>query len=185
MGTSIRGALAALGGAALLVAGAAAGADEAGVVGTLKVTSSAFDDGGKIPTEYTCEGKGVPPPIAWSGVPAHAKSVAVTVEDPDAPNGTFEHFIAFNLPPDRKSLPSEALKAIAPGSALVTARNSSGTVGFAPICPPTGRHHYRFEVVALDTMLQLPPASDAQAVRAAMQGHVIARGELVGVYGKR
>jgi len=186
MGTFMRTALAALAGVGLVVPAAAARADEvAGLAGSIKVTSSAFDDGGKIPTEYTCEGKGVPPPISWSALPQETKSLAVLVEDPDAPNGTFEHFVAFNLPPDRRSLPSEALKAIAPGSALKTARNSSGTIGFAPICPPSGRHHYRFEVVALDQMLSLSPASDAQAVRAAMQGHVLARGELVGVYGKR
>ncbi len=172
-------------GAALLVATAIAGADQTGGAATIKVTSSAFDNGGNIPAEYTCEGKGVAPPISWSTVPPQTKSIAVIVSDPDAPNGTFEHFVAFNLLPERRSLPTEAVKSIAPGSALVTARNSSGTVGFAPICPPSGRHHYRFEVLALDSMLQLPPASDAQAVRAAMQGHVIARGELVGVFGKR
>ncbi|HEX9103069.1 MAG TPA: YbhB/YbcL family Raf kinase inhibitor-like protein [Polyangia bacterium] len=160
-------------------------AEEHGAAGTIKVSSSAFDDGGRIPTEFTCEGKGVPPPISWSAVPSKTASIAVLVEDPDGPDGTFEHFVAFNLPPDRKSLPSEAIRAIAPGSALATARNSSGTVGFAPICPPSGRHHYRFEVVALDAMLTLPPASDASAVRAAMQGHVLARGELVGIFGKR
>src|SRR5690242_7197215 len=153
--------------------------------GTIKVTSSAFDNGGKIPSEYTCEGKYVAPPLSWSAVPPNTKSIAVLVEDPDAPGGTFEHFVAFNLPPDRKSLPTEAVRSIAPGSALSTARNSSGTIGFAPICPPNGRHHYRFEVLALDTMLDLRSAADAQAVRAATDGYVLARGELVGVYGKR
>lgn len=152
---------------------------------TIKVTSSAFDDGGKIPTEYTCEGKGLPPPLAWSAVPSATKTIAVIVEDPDAPGGTFEHFVAFNLPPDRTSLPSEAVRSIAPGSALLAAKNSGGTVGFAPICPPSGRHHYRFEVVALDRALDLPAGSDAHAVRAAMQGHVLGRGELVGVFAKR
>lgn len=171
--------------AALLCATAIGRADQSGAAGTIEVSSSAFDNGGTIPKEYTCEGKGVAPPLSWSAVPPHTKSIAVIVSDPDAPNGTFEHFVAFNLPPDRKSLPSEAVRSIAPGSALVTARNSSGTIGFAPICPPSGRHHYKFEVLALDSMLQLPPASDAQAVRAAAQGHVIARGELVGLFGKR
>jgi Raf kinase inhibitor-like YbhB/YbcL family protein len=172
-------------GAALLATTAAAGAADSGGAATLKVTSSAFDDGGRIPAEYTCEGKGVAPPISWTAVPPATRSIAVLVEDPDAPNGTFEHFVAFNLPPERKSLPTEAVKSIAPGSALKTARNSSGTIGFAPICPPSGRHHYKFEVVALDAMLDLPPGSDAQSVRAAMQGHVLARGELIGIFGKR
>jgi len=168
-------------GAALMLLPLVGRADE----GTIKVTSSAFDNGGKIPSEYTCEGKSVAPPLSWSGVPANTKSIAVLVEDPDAPGGTYEHFVAFNLPPDRKSLPSEAVRSIAPGSALATARNSSGTIGFAPICPPSGRHHYRFQVLALDSVLDLRPAADAQAVRAATDGHVLARGELVGIYGKR
>ena len=168
-------------GAALMLLPLVGRADE----GTIKVTSSAFDNGGKIPSEYTCEGKSVAPPLSWSSVPANTKSIAVLVEDPDAPGGTFDHFVAFNLPPDRKSLPTEAVRSIAPGSALMTARNSSGTIGFAPICPPSGQHHYKFEVVALDAMLDLPPGSDAQSVRAAMQGHVLARGELVGIFGKR
>jgi len=153
--------------------------------GTIKVTSSAFENGGKIPSEYTCEGKGVAPPLSWSSVPPNTKSIAVLVEDPDAPGGTFEHFAAFNLPPDRKSLPSEAIRSIAPGSALMTAKNSSGTIGFAPICPPNGRHHYRFSVLALDQPLDLPPAASVQSVRSATDGHVLARGELVGIYGKR
>ena len=170
--------------ALLLSAPLASGADETGG-GRIKVSSSAFDNGGQIPMDYTCEGKGVPPPISWSGVPSQAKSIAVIVSDPDAPGGSFDHFVAFNLPPDRKSLPTEAMRSIAPGSALKTARNSNGTIGFSPICPPSGRHHYRFEVVALDSMLELPPGSDAQAVRAAMQGHELARGDLVGTFAKR
>ena len=168
-------------GAALMLLPLVGRADE----GTIKVTSSAFDNGGKIPSEYTCEGNSVAPPLSWTGVPPNTKSIAVLVEDPDAPGGTYEHFVAFNLPPNRTSLPSEAVRSIAPGSALATARNSSGTIGFAPICPPSGRHHYRFQVLALDTMLDLRPAADAQAVRAATDGHVLARGELVGVFGKR
>ena len=172
-------------GAALLLSTAVGRADQSGGAGAIKVTSSAFDNGGKIPSEYTCEGKSVAPPLSWSTVPPNTKSVAVIVEDPDAPGGTYQHFVAFNLPPERKSLPSEAVRSIAPGSALKSARNSSGTIGFAPICPPSGRHHYRFQVLALDNTLDLPPAADAQAVRAATDGHVLARGELVGIYGKK
>jgi len=168
-------------GVAALLVGAAAGAGEEGA---LRVSSSAFANDGNIPTEYTCQGKSVPPPLTWSQPPAGTKSIAVLVEDPDAPGGSFQHLAAFNMPPERRSLPSEAVKSVAPGSALSTGRNSSGTVGFAPICPPSGRHHYRFEVLALDTTLDLPAAADANAIRAATRGHVLARGELVGVYGK-
>jgi len=174
-----------IGGAALVVGLVAATGAGAGEEAALKVTSSAFTNNGNIPAEYTCEGKSTAPPISWSTVPAATKSLAVLVDDPDAPSGDFQHLAAFNLPPDRRSLPTEAVRSIAPGSALQTGRNSSGTVGFAPICPPSGRHHYKFEVLALDSTLQLPPASDARAIRSAMQGHVLAKGELVGLYGKR
>lgn len=167
---------------ALSLLGLGAGAPEEGAI---KVTSSAFSDGGDIPADYTCEGRSLPPPLSWSTVPPGTKSIAVLVTDPDAPGGTFEHLAAFNLPPQRRSLPSEALKSIAPGNALVTGRNSTGTDGFAPICPPSGRHHYKFEVFALDTMLPLKEGVGTREIRSAMQGHVLARGELVGVYGKR
>jgi Raf kinase inhibitor-like YbhB/YbcL family protein len=170
-----------IGAAALVWSIGAGAAGEA----ALKVTSSAFSNNGNIPVEYTCDGRGFAPPLTWSAVPSGTKSIAVLVDDPDAPSGDFVHLAVYNLPPERRSLPTEAIKSIAPGSAMQSARNSGGTVGFAPICPPSGRHHYKFEVLALDTALQIPPASDAQAIRAATQGHVLARGELVGVYGKR
>lgn len=183
MGKAMHTMAAALAGGALALLPAIAAAGES--PGTIKVTSSAFDDRGRIPAQYTCEGKGVAPPISWTAPPAGTKSVAVVVADPDAPNGTFDHLVAFNLPPDRRSLPTEAVKSIAPGSALVTARNSNGTIGFSPICPPSGSHHYKFEVMALDQTLPLHAGADAHAVQSAMQGHVLARGQLVGVFGKR
>jgi Raf kinase inhibitor-like YbhB/YbcL family protein len=152
---------------------------------SISVSSSAFKDQGTIPSEYTCEGKGVAPPLSWGEVPAGTKSVAVVVEDPDAPGGTFSHFAAFNLPPTRRSLPSDALQSIGPGSGLKTAKNSSGKLGFAPICPPSGTHHYHFVVMALDSMLDLPPGASAADVEKAAAGHVLARGELIGTFGSR
>src|SRR5438477_3719685 len=137
----------------------------AGVAGAeganLNVSSSAFKNQGAIPMEYTCEGKSTAPPLSWGDVPAGTKSVAVIVKDPDAPSGTFEHLAAFNLPPTRRSLPSDALQSIGPGSALKTAKNSAGQSGFAPICPPSGVHHYHFVVMALDNMIDLPSGAGA------------------------
>ena len=124
------------------------------------------------------------PPLSWSAVPPDTKSIAVLVEDPDAPGGTFEHFAAFNLPPDRKSLPSEAIRSIAPGSALMTAKNSSGTIGFAPIVRRTATSLSLLGARAR-RQLDLHPAASVQSVRSATDGHVLARGELVGIYGKR
>jgi Raf kinase inhibitor-like YbhB/YbcL family protein len=167
-------------GVATLLTGVAAGG-----AASINVSSSAFKDQGAIPSEYSCQGKGAAPPLSWGDVPAGTKSVAVVVTDPDAPGGTFQHLAAFNLPPTRRSLPTDALQAIGPGSGLKTAKNSAGQPGFAPICPPSGTHHYHFVVMALDNMLELPPNASAADVEKAASGHVLARGELVGTFSAR
>ena len=153
--------------------------------GNLSVASSAFKPGGAIPVEDSCRGTGAAPPLSWGDVPAATRSIAVVVVDPDAPNGTFTHLAAYNLPPTRRSLPSEALQSIGPGSALQTAKNSLGGSGFAPICPPSGVHHYHFRVLALDNVLDLPPGATASDVQHAAEGHVLAEGELVGTFAAR
>ena len=163
-------------GAALLLPAAALARD----VGSLSVTSVAFTNGGPIPSEYTCEGRSVSPPISWAGVPSDAKSIAVIVDDPDAPHGPFEHFAVFNLPPSQRSLPSQGRSPY--GKEGLVARNSTGVAGFAPICPPSGTHHYRFQVLALDARLPESTAATAKEIANAVQGHVLARGELTGVY---
>lgn len=152
-------------------------------IGSLVVTSSAFANNGAIPREYTCEGRGVSPPISWSAVPPETKSVAVIVDDADAPGGTFAHFVAFNLTPGERAL-TGALTPTTPSPYGLTARNSGGTIGFAPICPPAGVHHYRVQVTALDTTLARPIGANASDVASAIEGHVIARGTLVGTYQK-
>jgi Raf kinase inhibitor-like YbhB/YbcL family protein len=157
---------------------ATAGARDAAPI---TVKSPAFAAGGAIPLEYTCDGRGMSPPISWSALPEGTKSVAVIVDDPDAPGGTFTHLAMFNLPPSQTSLPS--LSAIPAGVNAVSAKNSSGSPGFTPICPPGGgRHHYRFQVLALDTMLPRTLTGGVEDVTNAMKGHVLARGELTGVY---
>ncbi len=149
----------------------------------ITVTSSAFTDGGAIPRDYTCDGNGDAPPLSWSALPPGTKSVAVVVEDPDAPGGTFDHLALWNLPPTQSSLPTAAVQAAdKPGSSIHSARNSSGATGFAPICPPSGRHHYRFVVTALDAPLTLTPFASTAAVKQAIDAHAIGRGVLVGVY---
>jgi len=163
------------------LAAATAGARD---VASLTVSSPAFGNHGLIPSEYTCEGRSVSPPFSWSAVPADTKSIAILVDDPDAPGGTFEHFIVYNLPPSEKSLPSVAPSVPAPSTRAVQVRNSAGTTGFAPICPPTGRHRYRFQVMALDSPLTLPPGASGRDVAYAAAGHILARGELIGLYQK-
>ncbi len=171
----------------ILAAGAAVAFAHAAMaresVPPLKVSSSAFSDGGAIPSEYTCEGKSVAPPLSWSAVPPETKSIAVVIEDPDAPSGTFDHLATYNLPPAQRSLPTAAIGSIAqPGSSTASARNSSGQPGFAPICPPSGRHRYRFVVTALDAPLSLSPSVSAAELKNAIAGHMLARGVLVGTY---
>jgi Raf kinase inhibitor-like YbhB/YbcL family protein len=159
-----------------------AGAPLARAAATLTVSSSAFADGAGIPMEYSCEGKGSPPPLSWSQVPAGTQSVAILVEDPDAPKGPFAHWVIYNIPPATYSLPLPS--ANVPAAATI-GLNSNGSTGWAAACPPSGLHHYRFRVFALDTKLPELQRATAEALRAAMDGHILAQGLLTGTYVKR
>jgi Raf kinase inhibitor-like YbhB/YbcL family protein len=145
----------------------------------LEVTSPAFPANGPIPADFTCQGKDISPPLAWSQVPPETRSIAILVDDPDAPRGTVTHFLVTNLPPQTQSL--RAGTALPPGA--IATKNDLGNAGWAGPCPPSGRHRYRFQVFALDTTLPRP-ASRAQFL-AAIKGHVVAEGQLVGTYQKR
>jgi Raf kinase inhibitor-like YbhB/YbcL family protein len=144
---------------------------------SLEVTSSAFRNNEPIPTQYTCEGDGISPPLAWTDVPANTKSIAILMEDPDAPRGTFTHWLVVGIPPDTKQVEAAAIPRLAQA-----ARNDAGKTGYAGPCPPSGRHHYVFRIYALDVIpaKQLTRARFLEAIR----GHVLARGELVGTYAK-
>jgi Raf kinase inhibitor-like YbhB/YbcL family protein len=150
-------------------------------VASIEVTSPAFKNGGAIPVDYTCQGKGVSPQLDWSGIPPETQSIAVIIDDPDAPGGTFDHLVTFNLPPSTRSLPHQ----VQGGQTTLglQALNSRGQLGFAPICPPSGEHHYRFVVMALDRKLPLAVAATGKDVERAAQGHILGRGELTGTFG--
>jgi Raf kinase inhibitor-like YbhB/YbcL family protein len=155
-----------------LLMGAAASAQS-----NLTVTSLVFQNGGPIPSKYTCDGdEKSPPPLAWSNLPAGARSVAVVVDDPDAPHGTFVHWVVFDLPAGTTSLDAATLPAGAEQG-----KNGKGQLGWTPPCPPSGVHHYRFRVYALGNTLTLSQPTEQDLVRA-MRGNVIAQGELVGTY---
>jgi Raf kinase inhibitor-like YbhB/YbcL family protein len=145
----------------------------------LTVTSSAFKANAEIPTEFTCEGSEVSPPLAWSAVPNNTRTIAIFVDDPDAPRGSFTHWLVTNLPSTTTGL----LAGAALPEGAVAAKNDKGNMGYAGPCPPSGRHRYSFHVYALDTSLP-HPASKADFF-AAIQGHVLAQGELTGVYTTR
>ena len=144
----------------------------------LEVTSTAFKANGAIPTEYTCEGTGTSPPLTWSRAPAAAKSIAILVDDPDAPSGTFTHWLVTGIPPTTTSLDKSEL----PAGAMAS-KNSKGAMGYAAPCPPSGLHRYRFDVFALD--IAAPKATSRADFLADINGHIVAKGELVGTVQKR
>ncbi len=154
----------------------------------LKVTSSAFQQGGSIPAQYTCEGKDISPPLAWSGVPPNAKSMAMIVDDPDAPDPAkpqrvYVHWVLYNIPTQASSLVENASKSGLPRG-TVQGKNDWGKSAYGGPCPPIGRHRYFFKLYALDTILDgLKDATKADLERA-MKGHIVESGEIMGTYQK-
>jgi Raf kinase inhibitor-like YbhB/YbcL family protein len=151
---------------------------------SFKLASSAFAEGGAIPPRYTCEGHDVSPPLAWSGVPPGTRSLALIVDDPDAPDPvaprmTWVHWVMYDIPPAAGQL---AEGAAAPAGAK-EGPNDWGRTGWGGPCPPIGRHRYFFKLYALDTVLGLVGAEKAQ-LDAAMRGHVVAEAKLIGTYQK-
>jgi Raf kinase inhibitor-like YbhB/YbcL family protein len=142
----------------------------------LNVRSVAFSQGGHIPKKYTCEGEDVNPPLEISNLPVETKTVALIVEDPDAPHGTFDHWIAWNIQPN-ESIAENSL----PG---INGTNGFGKTGYGGPCPPSGSHRYFFKVYALDIQLDLLAGSNKKALQQAMKGHILAKGELMAHYKK-
>lgn len=144
--------------------------------------SSAFNDGDMIPRKYTCDGSNISPPLTWSGVPAGAKSIALICDDPDAPRGTFVHWVVFNIPPSssglREGLPNE--KTLQDGSKQ--GLNDFRRIGYGGPCPPSGTHRYYFKLYALDVELDLDPGATKKELLNAMEGHVLAEATLMGKY---
>lgn len=154
---------------------------------TFKLTSTAFAQGGEIPTRYTCEGQDVSPPLAWSGVPGQAKSLALIVDDPDAPDPaapklTWVHWVLYNIPLDAAGL-AEAVKQLPAGT--LEGLNDWKRVGYGGPCPPIGRHRYFHKLYALDSVLPDLGSPTKAKVQSAMSGHVIEHAELVGTYEMR
>jgi Raf kinase inhibitor-like YbhB/YbcL family protein len=146
----------------------------------LKLTSTAFEDGGMIPSKYTCDGANVSPPLAWSGVPGGAKSLALVVDDPDAPRGTWVHWVVYQIPATEKGFAEGAPDANSSGVRQGT--NDFGKQGYGGPCPPTGTHRYFFKLYALDGEPNLPQGVSKGQLLRAVEGHVLAEGQLVGRY---
>ena len=141
----------------------------------LTVKSSAFENNVSIPIKYTCDGDGINPPLTVEGVPKTALSLALIMDDPDAPSGTFDHWIVWNIPPHIGKIGENVI----PG---FEGMNSARRKGYASPCPPSGTHRYFFKIYALDTELSLGTDSSKKDLELAMQGHVVAKGEIIGLY---
>jgi Raf kinase inhibitor-like YbhB/YbcL family protein len=147
----------------------------------ISLTSPAFESGQSIPRDYTADGENLSPPLHWGEVPSGTQSLALICEDPDAPRGTFAHWVAYNLSPRLHAL--DAQTPLPDSSAQGTNDfNSSGYGGPSP--PPGKPHRYFFHLFALDTRLNLPPGATRQELMAKMQDHVVGHGELMGTYGR-
>lgn len=143
----------------------------------MQLTSPAFNDNGMIPAIYTCKGQGINPSLAIAGVPAEAKSLALIMHDPDAVSGDFLHWMVWNIAPqttviNENSVPPDAVQGV----------NTAGTNKYTAPCPPSGTHHYKFDLYALDDMINLPGSSSREDVESAMSSHVLARSTLVGLF---
>jgi len=163
---------------------------------TILLRSPAFADGGMIPKAFTCDGTDRSPPLEWSGVPEAARSVTLLCDDPDAPMGTYSHWVVFNLSPRIKALkegvpPEETLPAAVtdgtePAGATIPkarqGRNDFGKIGYGGPCPPSGTHRYFFRLYALDNELVLGSTATRADLLKAIKGHILAEGRLVGKY---
>ena len=143
----------------------------------MQLISTAFEPNQPIPAKYTCDGANHHPPLTFSQVPEEARSLALVVEDPDAPRKVFTHWLIYNIPPSTQHIPEHEI----PLSSTEGA-NDFGKRGYGGPCPPSGTHRYIFKLFALDTGLALPEGARKEDVLAKMKGHVIATAELVGTY---
>jgi Raf kinase inhibitor-like YbhB/YbcL family protein len=140
---------------------------------SLRIVTPAFNDGNPIPRQYTCDGENAPPPLNLSGTPAGAKSLALVLDDPDAPGGLFTHWLVWNLPPRSN------------GIVGTEGTNDFGKRGYRGPCPPPGAaHRYVFHLYALDTLLAVPPGAKRPELDAAMRGHVLAEARFAGTYAR-
>jgi len=153
----------------------------AGFAADLSLKSQAFAPNSQIPSQYTCQGDDVSPALVWQNSPTNTRSFVLIVDDPDATNGTWTHWILFNIPAVVQSLPESSKSPVG----AISGRNSWGKTGYGGPCPPSGTHRYFFRLYALDTLLSLNASATVQDVTKAMQKHILANTELMGLYKKQ
>ncbi len=151
----------------------------------LQLQTTSFQSGASIPATFTCDGANTSPALAWSGAPASTKSFALILDDPDAPSGTFVHWVLYNLSATARSLPAAVPKQNQLADGALQGRNDFGEIGYGGPCPPGHKpHHYRFVLYALEVLLNLPSGATKQQVEDALKDHIVARGKIVGIYSR-
>jgi Raf kinase inhibitor-like YbhB/YbcL family protein len=148
----------------------------------IEVTSPGFGEGQMIPPDNTCDGRDFSPELQWAAVPDGTRSLALIMDDPDAPSGTFVHWVLYNLPIDRHELTEDMPHDEILPSGARQGINDFGRIGYGGPCPPSGTHRYYFTLYALDTELDLPPGASKARLLEAMGNHILAKGRLMGRY---
>ena len=148
----------------------------------IQVFSPAFKGGGMIPSKYTCDGENISPALQWQGVPPAARSIAIISDDPDAPMGTWVHWVLFNLPAETEQLSEKIAAEATLANGAKHGTNDFRKLGYGGPCPPNGTHRYFFKVYCLDIVLNEPAGITKRQLLDAMHGHVLANGQLMGKY---
>ena len=148
----------------------------------MKITSIAFGEGDLIPKQYTCDGPDISPPFSWTGMPAGTESLALICDDPDAPVGTWVHWVIFNLPAGVAELPENVPKERALENGARQGVNDFRRIGYGGPCPPGGTHRYYFKLYALDTILEADPGVTKRDLLEVMDGHILSEAILMGRY---
>jgi Raf kinase inhibitor-like YbhB/YbcL family protein len=146
--------------------------------------SSAFPNGGSIPAKYTCDGEDISPPIEWGPLPPGTVTIALIVDDPDAPRGTWVHWVVYNIPSEDRWLPEDIPNQPIQPDCCLQGLNDFRRIGYGGPCPPGGVHRYFFKLYALNVKLDLAPGSTKAQLLEAMEGHIIGTGEYIGTYSR-
>jgi Raf kinase inhibitor-like YbhB/YbcL family protein len=149
---------------------------------SIQLTSAAFEDGGMIPKKFTCDWEDASPPLKWSGIPKGTQSISLICDDPDAPAGTWVHWVLYNVPGDAMELPENMPSDIVLGNGAKQGMNDFRRLGYGGPCPPGGTHRYFFKIYALDIDIGLEPGATKAELLKAMKGHILGEGQLIGKY---
>ena len=149
---------------------------------SFEISSPAFAKGGAIPSDFSCDGRDVSPALTWTEPPAGTQSFALIMDDPDAPMGTWVHWVIFNIPASTRNLTEGTPTDPQLSDGSLQGKTSAGSSGYHGPCPPSGTHRYFFKLYALDTLLSLSDKADKKELLAAMEGHILANAELMGTF---